>query len=222
MTAHVRRLIRQLADSDPVARQAAQQALQQLGSSIVPELLAALSDPTPAQARQSLVDTLIALDDERVVPALRAWLTADDEDLRALAAVGLHNLDAEDAIQACLATINDAPDPLHADVTPSVRALAERGLAALPAVLPLLESPDARTRQHAQKVLELVTFHEIVRLNPERALSDAARIQWQALWEEQGSYAWDAPRERRERAVERWKAWIDQRMSAESQDKASQ
>jgi hypothetical protein len=67
----------------------------------------------------------------------------------------------QELIQRLLATINEAPDPLHFDLTPSVHALSAMGVQVLPALLPLLSSTDPRTRQRAQRVLERVTFSEI-------------------------------------------------------------
>src|SRR5262245_33334865 len=48
------------------------------------------------------------------------------------------------------ATINDAPDPLHFELTPAAHALIRLGLPALPTVFALMESPDEATRQRAQ------------------------------------------------------------------------
>lgn len=111
-------------------------------------------------------------------------------------------------MDACLATINDAPDMLHADVTPSVHALASMGIRVLPALLPLLMSSDARTRQRAQKVLERVTFEVIARAVQPRPLSDAARTAWMALWATNGSYQWDALESGRAISIDLWTHWL--------------
>ena len=117
--------------------------------------------------------------------------------------------DEQKLIDQLLATINDSPDPLHFDLTPSVHALSKMGLRVLPSLLPLLSSADLRTRQRAQRVLERVTFDKISETIKPRPLSDAARTAWTKLWEENGSYKWDAPEDQRETAVARWREWID-------------
>ena len=62
-----------------------------------------------------------------------------------------------DDIAHLIATINDSPDPSHGDLTPSVHALVQLGVPALPSVLPLLMSDDKWTRLRAQRVLERTT-----------------------------------------------------------------
>lgn len=66
-------------------------------------------------------------------------MTADDERLRALAAV-----------------IDDEPDPLMAPSTAATEALVRSGPAALPVVVPLLRAPRPLTRQRAFLVVQAV------------------------------------------------------------------
>jgi hypothetical protein len=117
--------------------------------------------------------------------------------------------DDQELIQRLLATINDAPDPLHFELTPSVHALSAMGVGVLPALLPLLSSADPRTRQRAQRVLERVTFDEISKTLKPRPLSSTATNAWRDLWEANGSYQWDGPEDQREAALMRWQAWIE-------------
>ena len=56
-----------------------------------------------------------------------------------------------DDVHALVAAINEQPDPAHGDLTPAVHALVRLGLAAFPAVLPLLEAEDRWTRLRAQR-----------------------------------------------------------------------
>src|SRR5437868_1121182 len=60
----------------------------------------------------------------------------------------------EEEVNTLVRTIDDAPDPLHSDVTPSVIKLIDKGLLGVRAVLPLLSAPGEATRQRASRVLE--------------------------------------------------------------------
>jgi len=172
------------------------------------ELRAALQTAPEAGRRTPLLQQLVDLRDPRAADLFREGLRAAEEDVRAVSATGLAALGTEDAVDACLSVINDAPDPLHHDVTPAVTALARRGVGVLPSVLRLLDSPDALTRQRAQKVLERVTFNDVSEAVKPRPLSDAAASQWAALWAQNGAYQWDAPEPQRRAAIERWRTWI--------------
>lgn len=180
----------------------------QRGAAAVPVLLAALQENIAPGHRKAILRILVELSDTRAEPVFRSSLSSTDEEIRALAAQGLVKLNATDAMAACLATINDAPDMLHADVTPSVHALASMGMLVLPALLPLLMSSDARTRQRGQKVLEQVTFDKVSRVVQPRPLSDAARTAWMALWATNGSYQSDGPESDRAASVDLWTRWL--------------
>jgi HEAT repeat protein len=200
-------LIKQLAD--PQTRNAARDQLIQSGAAVVDSLLSALASDLEPEQRKTIMRVLLELNDPRSEEAFRRALDSDDEEVRAIAAAGLYKLGAADALEASLRTINDAPDMLHYDITPSVRALTKMGLPALKSVLPLLKADDERTRQHAQKVLEQVTFNEIKKeLNPP-PLSQIATMEWTKLWESNGSYQWNAPDEQRMAAIKRWEQWIN-------------
>lgn len=107
--------------------------------------------------------------------------------------------------------INERPDPLHGDRTPAVDALVDHGLAALPHILPLLEAEHELTRLRAQRVLEGVTREWVRRRAGERPESQPAARAWQELWEENGPYDWRTPPKERERAVARWRDWLEKR-----------
>ena len=199
MNEHVRDLIERL--DAPQTRGAARSEL--IGLRAV-ELLSALAAGANAERRKAILRVLLELKDARAEAAFREALDSSDEDIRAIGATGLHRLGARDALAACVATIDDAPDMLHYDITPSVRALTEMGVPALRAVLPLLDSEDERTRQHAQKVFEQVTFGRVTRELDPPPLSNLAREEWAKLRESNGSYRWDGPREQRRVAVGLW------------------
>jgi HEAT repeat protein len=159
--------------------------------------------PAAAQLRE-----LLRTKEPGAEDMFRRALTSEDEEVRSIAARGLFELGASDAVDALLRTIDDAPDMLHADVTPSVNALGSLGLSVLPRVLPLLNAAERATRQHAQRVLERAGFREIEEELRPRPLSQEARRAWTELWERNGSYDWDAPPEARQRSIELWKAWV--------------
>src|SRR5919198_6603025 len=90
--------------------------------------------------------------------ALRKALDDPDEQVRSEAAVALAELGEPEALDALIRTIDDAPDPLHLDMTPSVRALGAYGRDAFPPLLDLLDAPEELTRLHAQRALELAVY----------------------------------------------------------------
>jgi hypothetical protein len=204
-------LIQQLADKQ--TRNSARDELLKRGASAVEEVLSKLDEDIELDYRKTILRVLLEIKDPRAENMFRASLSSEDEDIRAIGARGLFSLGAEDALEACLSTINDAPDMLHFDVTSSVVALSEMGIPALQGVLPLLDSVDARTRQRAQKVFELATFNEVSRVVKPRPLSDEARAVWMALWQENGSYRWDAPEELRKTAVKLWEEWLKKELA---------
>jgi HEAT repeat protein len=202
-------LIEQLAGLQ--TRSAARDLLVQTGASVVDKLLSALAGDLDPEHRKMIMRVLLELNDPHSEEVFRKSLDSDDEDMRAIAATGLYWLGAVDALEACLKTIDDAPDMLHYDTTPSVQALTKIGLPALHSLLPLLDAEDERTRQHAQKVLEQVTFNEIKKaLNPP-PLSPLATTEWRKVWESNGDYQWNGPAEQRRAAIKRWEQWINSR-----------
>jgi hypothetical protein len=104
-------------------------------------------------------------------------------------------------------TINEQPDSLHGDYTPAVHALVRLGLAALPVVVPLLESEDRFTRLRAQRVLEGVT-REWVKRSAAPKTRPGATYRWRALWSENGDYDWQADAAARAASVTRWREWL--------------
>lgn|SRR5262249_2050414 len=202
-------LIREL--MDPQKGNAAREELLKGGRSTVEALLSALAQSGEPEWQATIMRMLVEMDDERAADAFRRALDSDDEDIRALGATGLCRLGAEDALEACLRTIDDSPEMLHFEITPAVRALTKMGLPALNAVLPLLDAEDERTRQHAQKVFEQVTLDEIEREMKIAAHSPSATAEWQRLWDGNGAYQWNHAAAERRAAIERWQRWIDRK-----------
>lgn len=134
---------------------------------------------------------------------LRA-LDDPDEAVRARAAAALHAMEHPGALAACLRTIDDAADPLHADRTPSVQCLIELGPPALPALLDLLGAGDRMTRLHAQRAVEGITrrMHGF----DGRAWTGGTAEAWIAWWTSIG-YENDADDAARAAGVQRLRAW---------------
>jgi hypothetical protein len=88
---------------------------------------------------------------------LLADLDSSDQNVRARAAVALHRLDHPRALEVCLRTLDDAPDPLHADRTPAVQCLIEIGEPALLPLVDLLGSDNGDTRMHAERAIQGIT-----------------------------------------------------------------
>jgi HEAT repeat protein len=194
--------------SDPRRRPAAEGALRDRGTGAVPALLAALEQDQAPEARRSILRLLLQLKEARAESAFRQALNSLDEDTRAIGARGLYLLNAPDALQANLVAINDSPDLLHNDITPAVTALSKMGMTALPGILPFLDSPDPNTRQRAQRVLEWVTQEEIARRSGQARDSEPARRAWRELWENNGSYRYDASQADRQAAIALWNNWL--------------
>ena len=122
------------------------------------------------------------------------------------------------AIAKLVHTLDDHPNPLHSDITPSVEQLIEVGLPGGAAVVDLLDSPNGRTRLHAQRVVEGV----VMRRNgwvpghgfPDRSDEEKTR----QLLKANGDYRWDAPAEQRAAATAKWREWL--KLASEQDDKA--
>ena len=113
-----------------------------------------------------------------------------------------------DDIAHLIATINDSPDPSHGDLTPSVHALVQLGVPALPSVLPLLMSDDKWTRLRAQRVLERTTRTWVRERSPSRSGFREADYEWMELWQDNGGYDWEAPAPARTAALALWEKWL--------------
>src|SRR5262249_33285817 len=134
MPASAAELVTDLADVQK--RNAARDDLVKLGEPAIPALLNAGAAPLNTQHYKTILRTLLLMKDPivnntRVQELFRRALTSDDEELRAIGARGLHLAKAPDMLQALQATLNDAPDPLHFEQTPSVLSLFELGMNAL-------------------------------------------------------------------------------------------
>lgn len=108
-------------------------------------------------------------------------------------------------------TINDNPDMLHLDYTPSVHRLSECGLAAVHAILPLLDSKDTNERLRAQRVLEGVIKRRFGWLSGQGFLSGSGgEGKTTALFMINGNYQYDGLLKARRDAIKKWKYWLSQ------------
>lgn len=113
--------------------------------------------------------------------------------------------DIEDLVR----TIDDDPDPLHTDFTPSVLALIEKGLPGARAVLDLLDAPELPTRRRAQRVLEGVVMRRHGWAAGRGYADPGGERRTEELLKENGDYQADAAPEARRRAAERWRRWLE-------------
>jgi hypothetical protein len=125
-----------------------------------------------------------------------AQLKDPDEGVRARTARELQRMGHPRALEACLATLDDAPDTLHSDYTPAVACLIELGDPALPPLLDKLMADHEDTRLHAQRAVEGITLR--------RFSSDRER--WRSWWSSIG-YEHDAGPAARAAAVARLREW---------------
>ncbi|MCB1037503.1 MAG: hypothetical protein KDD47_26970 [Acidobacteria bacterium] len=110
-----------------------------------------------------------------------------------------------------VAALDEAPDKLHSDVTPSVRRLIEIGEPTLDAVLDQMLSESEPTRLRAQRVLEGVTMGPFGFVPGKGWPDPKDEERFRAFWRSLGDLDWKADRRRREEAVALWRRWLAQR-----------
>jgi hypothetical protein len=111
-------------------------------------------------------------------------------------------------IETLVQTINDNPDPLHVDVTPSVLQLIKKGLPAARAVLDLLDAPELLARRRAQRVLEGVVMYRHGWVAGRGYTDPDGQQKTQDLLAANGNYQADAAPEARKQAIEKWRGWL--------------
>jgi hypothetical protein len=116
------------------------------------------------------------------------------------------NLDEQ--LDKLVCTIDDDPNPLHSDYTPSVDELIELGDVAIPRMLDLMLSDNEDTRLHAQRVLEGIILKRYGFVRGRSGLKPKGEEEFRAFWKSLGGLNWEAPREERERAVKLWRVWL--------------
>jgi len=182
--------------TDPTTRARALAALIGAGRASVPVLLRAMASGE-AGVREKAAQGLAEIADPAAAQALRAALADPAPAVRGRAAQGLCAIGDPGALDALVRTLDDYPDVLHAPHTIATHLLIARGRSALPAVAPLLDSPDALTRQRAFLVLQTVV----------QAMPGVA--DWRSLWQSLGRYAPDGEdAAARAAAAAQWRRWV--------------
>lgn len=106
-------------------------------------------------------------------------------------------------------TINDSPDMLHIDYTPSVHLLCGCGLEAIKGIVPLLNSENNLERLRAQRVLEGVINRKYGwkgGVGFPHGSEDEEKVK--ILMEENGNYQYNASIENRSASIEKWEQWL--------------
>jgi HEAT repeat protein len=196
-----------LRSADVLTQNEGVQELIQIGPPAVPELLSLVGDEGADQRAQTMY-ALSEIGAPEAAEAFKQGLHDKDERVRAYASVGLSRIGDSDSLEAAIQTINDAPNQMHLDLTPSVFALGGMGLSAVTALLDLMMNDDENTRLHAQRALEMIVGRqhgfEIGHGFPTPDAEQQALAQWQA----NGNFDYAAPAEARGAAVEKWRDWL--------------
>ena len=199
--------IAKVRSEDTLVQNEGVQELIGIGPPAVSGILAVI-DQLPAAQKAQAMYALSEIADPSARSAFQLGLSSDDRRVRAYSAVGLSRIGDADALKALIQTINDAPDPLHHDLTPSVFALGTYGLEAIGELLDLLLDEDQDTRLHAQRALQMIIgeLHgfEFGKGYP----TPEAEREAQADWQDNGNYDYAAPAETRLASVEKWREWL--------------
>jgi HEAT repeats len=132
-------------------------------------------------------------------------LNSSDEIVRVQAAQALQKMGHPQALEACLKIINDAPDPLHLDMTPGVQCLRSIGKPAFLPLLDYLQSEDQLTRMRAEKAVLWIskTYFGF----DGKQWSNNGLDSWSEWWQDMG-YDADATVEQRKESVKRMRSWL--------------
>lgn len=178
------------------------------GKPAVPALLELLRAGGSADTQARVLFILSEIADSRASAAFETALESADARARAYAARGLFRLRHPAALEALVKTLDDAPDELHGDRTPSVDALGEMGSRAVPSLLSLLDEPNEPTRMHAQRALEAIVNRRFG-FKPGRGFPSAeAGRRAGSAWAEHGDYNFAAPPASRRDAMAKLRAWF--------------
>lgn len=112
-------------------------------------------------------------------------------------------------IKALVDTIDENPDLLHLDVTPSVLKLVQQGLPAAQAVLDLLDAPELLTRKRARRVLEGVIGQRFGWSAGHGFPDHDKQEEFHRLLKANGDYQAELPANERKESIEKWRRWLE-------------
>src|SRR4051812_18237775 len=200
-------ILQEIASPDALTRENAAAKAIAIGRAAA-RPLERLIESTAGAARAPAMYALSRVADPESAAVFLRGIEDADPRVRSHAAAGLVRIKHPQALDAAIATLNDAPDPLHNDVTPSVYALADIGMAAIPRVLDTMNSADEMTRLRAQLALERIVMRRHGFVEANGFASPEGEDEFRQLWVSNGSYAYDADGNSRGTATERWREWF--------------
>jgi len=183
------------------------QELIQIGPAAVTHLLTLITDASAVRRAQTMY-ALSEIRDHDAADAFLKGLKDSDERVRAYAASGLAGIGHPRALSAAIQTINDAPDQLHLDLTPSVFTLGDMGTAAAAQLVDLLMSEEQTTRLHAHRALEMIMAHRHGFAIGKGFPTSGSRQQAEDEWKAHGDYDYAADPATRAAAVEKLRRWV--------------
>lgn len=205
-TSAIQELLRKL--GNPRTQATAKAELRRMGGKIFSELHEFVESTADEAARMKALALVVDMTDSRSLPLFWRLLSSPIPAVRSFAAQGLYKQNSPDAAAALVQTINDNPDMLRRESTPSVAALMDMGLESLPHILPLLDAHGRDTRLRAQTVLMRVTYDHVKNSMGEKAVKSDVDRTWNDLWRKNGDYHIDLPVDRRQRAIAAWAHWV--------------
>jgi len=161
-----------------------------------------------AEVRAAAMDTLAGIAAGEAAPFFRQGLHDIDERVRSHAARGLVRMGHAEALAACLSTIDDNPDALHLDLTPSVHALGGMGIEAVAPLLELMSSSERDTRMHAQRALEIIVARRFGFVPGQGFPDGNARSAAERVWTDNGGYDFSANAGDRNASIVLWRRWL--------------
>jgi hypothetical protein len=124
---------------------------------------------------------------------------------------------ASSEMDRLVATINEDPNVLHSEFTPSVDRLIDLGEGAIPPMLDMMVKGGAVSRRHAQTVLAGVTMRMYGFVAGQEGWPNEQEHRWYELWLRLGNLNYNDSLQRRKEAVALWRAWLSGRPEAGQQ-----
>jgi HEAT repeat protein len=200
-------ILQEIASPDALTRENAAASAIAIGPDAA-RPLERLIESTTGAARAPAMYALSQIADPESAATFLRGIEDGEPRVRSYAAAGLVRIKHPQALDAAIATLNDAPDPLHNDMTPSVFALADIGMAAIPKILDAMDSADEMTRLRAQRALERIVMRRNGFVEGSGFSSPEVEDEFRQLWVSNGSYAYDADDKSRGTAIEQWREWF--------------